>query len=651
MKNTSLVLLTICVSSTIFPGISVTALAGNESETNKKAEQHFVKANELRKVADHDGAIVEYEKVISLSPDSKVAQNAQYWIGQSHFQAGRLDASLAAFQTLLDEHPASAIAPSTKQMIERVEQSKKEKTLVEAIKNGDLEQLKSLISSGVDVNTKVKAEVSTFDGHATYVKEGWTLLNLAIRHLHADVATFLINKGADVNGRDGFGLHKTPLHWVAHFGTAALAELLIAKGADVNAREDGGYTPLHNVTSDANPDPNDDLEIAKILISNGADIDAEDDYHDRPLHWAVYDGQLALVKLFISNGADIEAENHSHNRPLHLAARRGQLDIAKLLISKGADIEAENDYHDRPLHLAAQEGFLEVAKLLLKAGAYMDDRDKTDHTPLHKAVMRGHQDMVELLLDNGAFWPLRWHGVGLIGLAMSKNQGEMVKFLINKGLPNSPVHVAAFFGDIDEVKSYLDGGGDINEYSPNGFMLLLCAIDGGRTEVAELLIKKGANTNQICLEGGTALGYAAWKGRTEIVRMLLDNGAEPTNRALHAAVSSGRKDILEMLIAKGADVNGTEFKDELSFRRPQPPDYKFDMGWTNLHWACYCTNPPRRKNIEVYQAIVEVLVAHGADVNAKTKNGRTPMSLLKTSQDHSHNEKLIELLRKHGAKE
>ena len=86
-----------------------------------------------------------------------------------------------------------------------------------------------------------------------------------------------------------------------------------------------------------------------------------------------------------------------------------------------------------------------------------------------------------------------------------------------------------------------------------------------------------------------------------------------------------------MLIARGADVNGMLFKEGLNVRLPWAPDFKFDKDWTPLHTACYRANPPWKKNIEAYQAVVELLVAHGADVNAKTRNGRTPMSLLKLS--------------------
>jgi len=125
MKNIRLISLRICLIVVIVSGISASTLADIVSEANTKAEQHFEKANELRKLADYDAAITEYNKVISLSSNSKIAQNAQYWIGQTHFSAGKLDAAQATFAKLIEAYPTSAIVPVTKLMVERVRQAKK----------------------------------------------------------------------------------------------------------------------------------------------------------------------------------------------------------------------------------------------------------------------------------------------------------------------------------------------------------------------------------------------------------------------------------------------------------------------------------------------------------------------------------------------
>ncbi len=152
MKKIILVPLTMCLILVIVPGISTLTLADIASETNTKAEQYFEKANELLKLANYDAAIAEYKKVINISSNTKIAQNAQYWIGQSYFRAGQYDAALSTFQKLLDEYPASTIILSTKLMIERVQQAKKIKSLFETVRKGDIEQVKKLISQGADVN-------------------------------------------------------------------------------------------------------------------------------------------------------------------------------------------------------------------------------------------------------------------------------------------------------------------------------------------------------------------------------------------------------------------------------------------------------------------------------------------------------------------
>jgi len=613
MNHKSLISITACCILAAVGGLTAQSFAGSESNTNAQAERHLEKANELRKVADHDGAIGEYEKVISLSPNTDIAINAQYWIGQSHFQAGRLDAALAAFQTLLDKHPKSKVVASTKQMIERVEQSKEEKALFEAVKNGDLGQLKSLISKGADVNAKVK---------------GMTLLNLAIFKRHADVATFLINKGADVNGRDASGMRKTPLHFAAHFGSAALVELLIAKGADVNAREMGGWRPLHNVTSDNNPDRNDQLEIARLLIAKGADLGAV---------------------------------NYRYEQPLHLAAQRGDLDLIDLFISNGANIEARNDYASTPLITAAYNNQQDAVKLLLKRGALVNGNAQGGRSALFVAVGQGHMDMVELLLAHGADLSRRCFGMSILTMAMLANRGDMVQFFIEKGVRYSPVHIAAFLGNMDEVKSYLASGGNINAQDPSfQLTLLMCAFNGRHKEEMEFLISHGADLNLQNGEGFTVLHRAVQKQETEIVRMLLDHGADvkirddygktPLFYAIRGdyAVRASDMELMKMIIAKGADVN-SRMGHQLGVYNDE------DAGWTPLHVVC---STPWREDTKDR---VELLIAHGADINAKSKNGVTPLAVLKRNGSllkkggveelHPDLSDLVEFLREHGAKE
>ena len=89
---------------------------------------------------------------------------------------------------------------------------------------------------------------------------------------------------------------------------------------------------------------------------------------------------------------------------------------------------------------------------------------------------------------------------------------------------------------------------------------------------------------------------------------------------LHYAAVEGNKEVVELLITKGADVNA---KDDQS-------------GETPLHFAAFSG----------HKEIVELLIAKGADVNAKDDDGKTPLD---SAIRRKHSE-IADLLRKHGAK-
>ncbi|MGA2586301.1 MAG: tetratricopeptide repeat protein [Candidatus Aminicenantales bacterium] len=99
------------------------------TDSSKLAEQHFEKAIKLLKQENFQDAIAQYEEVIKLSPQSQIAQDAQYWIGQSYFRMGNYDEALLIFGRLLKENLGSAIVPVTQLMMSRVQQEKENKEL------------------------------------------------------------------------------------------------------------------------------------------------------------------------------------------------------------------------------------------------------------------------------------------------------------------------------------------------------------------------------------------------------------------------------------------------------------------------------------------------------------------------------------------
>lgn len=99
----------------------ISRLEAHVAELNTLAQQHMKQGNELFKLWEYKDAIKEYEDAIKLRPNTLLAMNAQYCIGQSLYRAGEFDAALATFTNLLKEDPNSTIAPVTELMVSQVE--------------------------------------------------------------------------------------------------------------------------------------------------------------------------------------------------------------------------------------------------------------------------------------------------------------------------------------------------------------------------------------------------------------------------------------------------------------------------------------------------------------------------------------------------
>ena len=438
-------------------GLCVCSFANNESGINREAQQHFEKANELRKVSDYDAAITEYKNVIKLSPNNRIAQDAQYWIGQSYFEAGQFDAALSAFEKLLDAHPESAIISSTKLMIERAENAKDANLFLEAIKKGDIERINKLISQGADVNAKDK--------------RGMTPLHQAAYYGQRQVAKVLIAKGANVNETDTAG--QTPLHIAANFGSkwvpelllanganirardaagntplheAAyclevkpkkdLLELLIAKGADVQARNKAGQTPLHRVSMIRRQ--NKPLELAaEILLAHGAEIDTKDKNGNTPIHFAIKNGHVKLIDFLLSKGAIISKDDNllpDEGASLQ-AAWNNRADVLKVLLDYGANVNAEDHWGWSLLHYTTWEDNADTTKMLLEKGANPNTVERTEGaTPLHYAAQRGKKTMSKMLLAHGANVDARdWYGKTPLSLAKEEGHTEIIELLRKHG--------------------------------------------------------------------------------------------------------------------------------------------------------------------------------------------------------------------------
>ncbi len=196
---------------------------------------------------------------------------------------------------------------------------------------------------------------------------------------------------------------------------------------------------------------------------------------------------------------------------------------------------------------------------------------------------------------------------------------------------------------------------------------LRSAIKEGSIENVKKAIANGANVNA---KGYRSYGslvkpplhYAAQYGHKEIVQLLISKGANVKAKTddgrtpLHSAAAKEHKDIAELLIEKGADVNaksnkgktplhwatgtgwqgGDEITELLISKGADvnAKDYKYN--WTPLH------NAAREGRKET----IRILISNGADINTQTIGGDTPLD----SPMRNNNQKIVDLLRKYGGK-
>jgi ankyrin repeat protein len=97
--------------------------------------------------------------------------------------------------------------------------------------------------------------------------------------------------------------------------------------------------------------------------------------------------------------------------------------------------------------------------------------------------------------------------------------------------PEIDIATAISTGNVQAVEQHLVAGTDPNHRDPtNGSPILNAAAVYGHREIVELLIKKGANVAETDRQGNSALHSAAFLGRSEVVELLLEKGADANVR-------------------------------------------------------------------------------------------------------------------------
>lgn len=201
---------------------------------------------------------------------------------------------------------------------------------------------------------------------------------------------------------------------------------------------------------------------------------------------------------------------------------------------------------------------------------------------------------------------------------------------------SAPLMYAALYGDADDVRALLDEGADPNIKNEVGATALMWAVDD--LEKTKLLVEHGADVNARSDDKRTPLVIGAGRyGSSAVVKFLLDHGADPSFEGarnftpLAEAAYAGDEIVLQMLIDRGADLKrGARFALSQSAMLNCIGCAEKLIGSvekTALNGVLTTMLPPRGGNADG----LKLLIAHGADVNAKNADGRTILMLASSS--------------------
>ena len=166
-------------------------------------------------------------------------------------------------------------------------------------------------------------------------------------------------------------------------------------------------------------------------------------------------------------------------------------------------------------------------------------------------AITGSDERFEKLFDlrSGDVNAVNDEGNSLLYVAASKNQLGKISFLLNKGANvnfknergASPLNVACDRTALDAIQLLIDGGADVNTRTTRGNTPLSCAASGkGCT-----LVKTYA--------------FNTTYDFTNVAEILLDNGADVNLlNPLLIAARSGNVKMVQLLLAKGANINATD---------------------------------------------------------------------------------------------
>ncbi len=358
---------------------------------------------------------------------------------------------------------------------------------------------------------------------------GMTPLAWAAAVGNVEIAGLLLERGAQVNGKNGDGA--TPLHVASFLGRAGVVELLLAKKGDPNARNTKGETPMESAQVPASLVP---------IVAGLLQLEVDQN--------TVEQGRPKVIELLEKGGAKTTGVGGSK---LIAAIRKQDVAAVKQALADKADPNGQDpEFGVTALNWATMVGNVEIARILLDGGADVNGKSRDGGGPLSGAAFMGRADVCELLISSG----------GDPKLKNAKGEDPLFATTVDAGATQFVAGLLKLDYDLAKVQA---GRAKCVQLLKNGTGSKELAAAVRKQDVAavkKLLAKPTSNPNvQDPDLGITVLSWAAFHGNAEIAALLIAAKADVNGRnrdgssPLHAAAFTGSVAVLELLLAKGAD--------------------------------------------------------------------------------------------------
>lgn len=400
--------------------------------------------------------------------------------------------------------------------------------------------------------------------------------------------------------------------------------LLTQEGNGIDKKTHDGRTYLHLASSKGN------VELVKYFIEKGWDANLSDDKGATPLTFGAANGQVnvEIFEAFFKAGVSPK-QKYQDGANILLLAIQGDttFNVSEYLKTKGLTLKDKDDYGRNAFDYAAKSGNVQHLKNVYAKGIkptpqaliFAAQGRRGGNAPLE--VYQYLVDELEIAADTKGL-----NGENALHYLVKKPKHEdIIQYFLDKKADvnavdkngNNVLMEAATTKDAELLKKLLPLVRDINAVNDKGESALYFAIQTSTSEIVQLLIDNGAKTDVVAKEGnlayylvqsyrgtGPAANVADFDKKLEVLKNIGFDLLAPQkdgSTLIHAAVAKNDLKLLEKLSALNIDINA-----------------KNEESLTALHKAALLAKDTQ---------ILEFLIAQGADKTATTEFDETAFDL------------------------